>query len=540
MARKRLGVVTDGAFEAGLTVRLDPGCSTEDLRIGSFVVVEGRSHRFFCTITDMRLQATDPGLLADPPRDASPFVTRALAGVSSYATVQVKPHLMLDISKGVGEETPPEPVRTIPMHFAELYEASGLDFATVFGEEGGMNFAMGAPLTMELPICLRLDRFVERSNGVFGQTGTGKSFLARLLLAGIIKSKAAVNLVFDMHNEYAFGAQTEDGGWVKGLRDLFGPQVLVYSLDEEWGARRNVDVTLKVGLNQMELGDVLLLAEELELSPTAVTTAELVYARFGRGWMRRLVALESGDSEALKEFCDLTGAQSESLKALQRRVKRIAGREYVRDEVAFSAIDEMVAALDRGQHVVLVFGRHDTPLDYMLVANIVARRVRRLYQEKVNRYEGTRDEADKPQPLLITLEEAHKFLSPQVSRQTIFGTIARELRKFYVTLMVIDQRPSGIDPEVMSQLGTRVTGKLTDQRDIDSVFTGVGGRSFLRGALESLNTRQEILILGHAVPMPIVLRTRQYDEGFYRAMGARGREGKERQALKDIADLYGD
>jgi hypothetical protein len=197
----------------------------------------------------------------------------------------------------------------------------------------------------------------------------------------------------------------------------------------------------------------------------------------------------------------------------------------------------MVAALDKGQHVVLVFGRHDTPLDYMLVANIVARRVRRLYQEKVNRYERTRDEADKPQPLLITLEEAHKFLSPQVSRQTIFGTIARELRKFYVTLIVIDQRPSGIDPEVMSQLGTRVTGKLTDQRDIDSVFTGVGGRSFLRGALESLNTRQEILILGHAVPMPIVLRTRQYDEGFYRAMVARERK---EDASKDIADLYGD
>jgi len=38
--------------------------------------------------------------------------------------------------------------------------------------------------------------------------------------------------------------------------------------------------------------------------------------------------------------------------------------------------------------------------------------------------------------------------------------------------------------------------------------------------------------------MPIVLRTRQYDEGFYRAI--RGKERKEREALEDIADLYGD
>ncbi|NIN64297.1 MAG: ATPase, partial [Anaerolineae bacterium] len=89
-------------------------------------------------------------------------------------------------------------------------------------------------------------------------------------------------------------------------------------------------------------------------------------------------------------------------------------------------------------------------------ANIVTRRIRRLYQQKMERFEETRAEADRPLQLMITLEEAHKFLNPAVARQTIFGTIAREMRKYNVTLMVIDQRPSGIDPEVMSQLGTRV------------------------------------------------------------------------------------
>ena len=49
---------------------------------------------------------------------------------------------------------------------------------------------------------------------------------------------------------------------------------------------------------------------------------------------------------------------------------------------------------------------------------------------------------------MITIEEAHKFLSPGLAEQTIFGTIAREMRKYSVTLLVIDQRPSGIDPEI--------------------------------------------------------------------------------------------
>jgi len=65
--------------------------------------------------------------------------------------------------------------------------------------------------------------------------------------------------------------------------------------------------------------------------------------------------------------------------------------------------------------------------------------------EKVERYQQTRNAAHKPRPLMITIEEAHKFLNPQVARQTTFGTIAREMRKYYVTLLVIDQRPSSID-----------------------------------------------------------------------------------------------
>jgi hypothetical protein len=172
----------------------------------------------------------------------------------------------------------------------------------------------------------------------------------------------------------------------------------------------------------------------------------------------------------------------------------------------------------------------------MLVSNVVTRRIRRLYQQKMERFEETRDPADQPRQLMITLEEAHKFLNPTVARQTIFGQIARELRKYNVTLMVIDQRPSGIDGEVMSQLGTRVSGKLTEERDIEAVLTGVSGRSFLRGALESLDTRQQILVMGHAVRMPIPVRTRQYDTEFYKAMGMRERM---KSAAEHKVDLFG-
>jgi hypothetical protein len=57
------------------------------------------------------------------------------------------------------------------------------------------------------------------------------------------------------------------------------------------------------------------------------------------------------------------------------------------------------------------------------------------------------------------------------------------MRKYNVTLLVIDQRPSGIDGEVMSQLGTKITCLLDDERDIDSVLIGATGKSELKSVL---------------------------------------------------------
>jgi len=140
---------------------------------------------------------------------------------------------------------------------------------------------------------------------------------------------------------------------------------------------------------------------------------------------------------------------------------------------------------------------------------------------------------------VITIEEAHKFLNPEVASQTIFGRIAREMRKYNVTLLVIDQRPSGIDDEVMSQIGTKITCLLDNERDIDSVLAGVSGKSELKSVLSRLESRQQALIFGHAVPMPVVIRTREYGSAESYKDLIPGREIEmEKQAEKDIEELW--
>ncbi|HVB64006.1 MAG TPA: ATP-binding protein [Nitrolancea sp.] len=497
-----LGVVTEGTFNAGLTVRLSSNCSTESLRVGSFVVLEGERNHYFSLITDIRLRVTDNALAAAPPLGGSPFVRRALAGSHAYATVEVRPSLMLeDAGKLSGSK--PGPVRNIPMHFAVLREATAVDFDHVFGEESTTRFALGTPPTMDIKIPIDLEELVKRSNGIFGQSGTGKSVLTRLLLFGIIKSDVASVLVFDMHGEYA--RQSSDEPEILGLVDLFGKsKVVVYSLEEGRGSN-----DFKIGLSQIEPGDIELLAEELNLTGTYGATTHQLSERFGNLWLQRLIEMSP---DVLEHFCSETGAHPAAVNALKQKLAVLKSRDYILEQAQTTAIDDLLGNLQRGKHVILQFGRYQSFLDYMLVANIVTRRIHQKYTEQVLRQTNSPNgTAAAVRRLVIVLEEAHKFLAPEAAKQSIFGTIAREMRKYAVTLLVVDQRPSGIDPEVMSQIGTRITGLLTDQRDIDAVLTGVSDRNQMRGMLATLRPKQECLILGHAMPMPIMLRTRTYD-----------------------------
>ncbi|MEM8780458.1 MAG: ATP-binding protein, partial [Cyanobacteria bacterium P01_G01_bin.49] len=415
------------------------------------------------------------------------------------------------------------PVKTIPAHFSQVYDASERDFRSVFGWEDDptrRNFAIGNPLDMEVPICIDLDRFVERSNGVFGKSGTGKSFLTRLLISGIIRKQAAVNLMFDMHSEYGWEAMKEgkEVSTVKGLRQLFPGQVEIYTLDPESTRRRGVRDAqeLYLSYDQIEIEDIRLAGQELGISEASLDNANILYAEYGKSWIMQLINMTNED---IKLFCQEKQGHAGSIMSLQRKLMRLDNLKYLRTACPHNYIHQVLESLDAGKHVVIEFGSQSNMLSYMLATNMITRRIHGSYVKKSEKFLQTKSPSDRPRQLVITIEEAHRFLDSKIVHQTIFGTIAREMRKYFVTLLVVDQRPSGIDNEVMSQVGTRITCLLNDEKDIDAIFTGVSGGQNLRSVLAKLDSKQQALILGHAVPMPVVIRTRAYDQEFYAEIG---------------------
>ncbi|MGQ9872074.1 helicase HerA domain-containing protein [Leptodesmis sp.] len=560
-----LGSVIQGSLSQGLEVRLHADVSVEDMRVGKFLVVQGRRSRFFCMLTDVSLGTSSPRILANPPEPDNTFLQEVLAGSGTYGTANLSPMLMMNQQQGSGsrelgtgkeiqnpkskiQDSKKEnsklktqssklasyqanssndiellPVKTIPSHFSQVYDASEWDFRAVFGWEDDphrRNFAIGQPMDIDVPICLDLDRFVERSNGVFGKSGTGKSFLTRLLLSGIIRKQAAVNLIFDMHSEYGWEATREGKQFstVKGLRQLFPGQVQIYTLDPESTKRRGVRDAqeLYIGYDQIDVEDLMLVRGELNLSEASLENAIILRNEFGKSWINRLLTLSNSE---IQEFCETKMGSKSSIMALQRKLTRLDGLKYIRNSCPHNYVGQILDSLEAGKHVVIEFGSQSNLLSYMLATNVIARRIHHAYVQKAEKFLQTKNVSDRPRQLVITIEEAHRFLDPATVGQTIFGTIAREMRKYFVTLLVVDQRPSGIDNEVMSQIGTRITALLNDEKDIDAIFTGVSGGQALRSVLAKLDSKQQALILGHAVPMPVVIRTRPYDETFYAEVG---------------------
>ncbi len=546
MHRRRVGVIVSGSLVGGLEMKLDEWYSVEDIRAGKFVVIEGEKSRFFCMVTDVRLDTTNPQVLADPPDEEEDLMRQVLHGTTTYGTVCLRPLLMTDKDDApTTQANEPHLVKTIPIHFSVVCEAEEEDVNRIFGSEeyGTRYFHIGRPLDMETPICIDLEGFIERSNGVFGKTGTGKTFLTRLVLAGLIHKDRAVNLIFDMHSEYGWQATQESGsgrrGFVKGLKQLFGSKVAIFTLDPESARRRGVqsDFAIKIPYNQIMVEDIAALADELNLHPTAVESSYLIVNRHGRDWLSVLLHQDPKD---IKDFADEIGAHPESISALHRKLKRLEKFDFLQEKVIEDAVFKIMEYIDKGVHIVLEFGQQSSFLCYMLVANILTRRIHDLYVQKSERYLASGRPQDKPKQLIITIEEAHKFLNPMAARQTIFGTIAREMRKYFVSLLIIDQRPSSIDDEIMSQVGTRITSLLSDEKDIAAVLTGVSNASWLRSVLASLDSKQQALLMGHAVPMPVVIRTRDYDGVFYSAMGHVEGEELAQKTHANIADLFGD
>ncbi|MXW25615.1 MAG: ATP-binding protein [Dehalococcoidia bacterium] len=551
-ATRPLGVVVGGSLTKGLEVRLDPDQSAQ---LGQYAMADvGGGLSLLGMVTDITLKSVDSGPTVWPPGDDEPSLLReVLQDTGVYTALAVDPYLELGEN---GEE--PARARRLPNHFAAVLPADQNTLDRAFATDGPA-IPVGAPLGMdELEVGVDFERLFERSAGVFGKSGTGKSVLVLHLLDAMLTRSAAastnsdrtVALVFDMHNDYGWEMkfQGPTTSRLRSLKQRHQTEAELYTLESRVARS---DGQILIGTRDIEPDDLEVLRETLDLTDLAIDAAHACRRRFGPGWIDEILADEpsaglvnglwreppEGDVNWSQVAAQM--GYPGSLESLRRRMERLTRREFVRTDGAQfgDVIKHIVSSLQGGKSVIVQFGRFGNDLtSYMLVANMLSRRIWERYRDSTERSR----EQEAPNRLVIVIEEAHKFVDRSLAGQSIFGQIARELRKYNVTLLVIDQRPSQIDPEVLSQIGTKFTLQLDSDNDVEAIVGGVQGRSGLRQVIASLESKRQALVFGHALPMPVVVQTPEATNDDSARASLRARLGlPEHEETSPAAALFG-
>jgi DNA helicase HerA-like ATPase len=169
-------------------------------------------------------------------------------------------------------------------------------------------------------------------------------------------------------------------------------------------------------------------------------------------------------------------------------------------------IDGLVCSWVGHDKAITVLDVSELPSD--VASDVVGLLIRIVYDTLF--WAGSLAISGKAQPLLIIVDEAHRFLPEggDGSCHRILTRVAKEGRKYGVGLAVVTQRPSEIDVSVLSQCGTMIALRTTSPQDRTRVAAAfpddLGG---LVELLPSLRTG-EGLFVGEAMFVPSRVRVR--------------------------------
>lgn len=115
-------------------------------------------------------------------------------------------------------------------------------------------------------------------------------------------------------------------------------------------------------------------------------------------------------------------------------------------------------------------------------------------------------------PLLVFIDEAHQFLNKSIGDEhnkfelDAFGNIAKEGRKYGLNIVVATQRPRDIPEDVLSQMGTLIVHRLTNEIDQNIVRRAVGAIDQRSASFLPVLGAGEALLLGVDFPFPMTVK----------------------------------
>lgn len=412
-------------------------------------------------------------------------------------------------------------VRSFPVLNEAIYNMSPDDLRLIFNKEHSPCIEVGR-LQQDNSIIakVRTNDLLSKHFAILGSTGSGKSCTVALVLQAILKENGNAHVVlFDPHNEYSksFGDLAEvisnDSLDIPLWMFDFVETTELLTSDIEDHAREETEVLHDVLLKSKRLYD-----RSMKKGDTSShTKMDDVEAELQRATH---ITLDSPVPYRIRDVLKLLDHSMGKLennsnlgpyKRLKRRIQMLmADPRYqfiFRNQASPLPIDNLVGRIFR----IPVAGKPISILDFSGIPsealNVVVSVVARLAFELATW-------SERRIPVLLVCEEAHRYIPADKSlgfhsTRRIIGRIAKEGRKYGVSLGIISQRPSELEASTLSQCSTIFSMRLSNELDQNFVRAAVpDGAAELLSFLPSLGTA-ETMVFGESVnlPMRVILNT---------------------------------
>jgi uncharacterized protein len=393
-------------------------------------------------------------------------------------------------------------VTRYPIPGSEVFPVTTDDLRAVFAASDEPNIEIGTVYpTEEIRGALYVDPMLGKHFAVLGSTGTGKSTSVALILHRISELSPEGHIVMiDPHGEYS--AAFKGCGEIFNVDNLQLPYWLM-------NFEEHCEVLLTThGSERQRDGDILakcLLAARTkgkDLSQLGKVTVDSPIPYLLTDLMT-IITNEMGKLDRAGETAPFQRLKTklEELRADPRYTFMFSGMLVSDSMGAFLARLFRLPSHGRPISIVDVSG---VPSEITsVVVSVLARMV---FDYAI----WSRTEAQRP--LLLVCEEAHRYVPKDENAENgqavrkILERIAKEGRKYGVSLGLITQRPSDLAEGVLSQCGTIVAMRLNNDRDQACVRAAMpeGARGFL-DAIPALRNR-ECIVCGEGVAIPIRVR----------------------------------
>ena len=392
-------------------------------------------------------------------------------------------------------------VTRYPIPGSEVFPVSTEDMRAIFAADDSPHIEIGTVYpTEDIRGALYVDPMLSKHFAILGSTGTGKSTSVALILHRISQLSPEGHIVMiDPHGEYS--AAFKDCGEIFNVDNLQLPYWL---------------------LNFEEHCEVLLTTDGAERQRDADILAKCLLAARMKGKAAEQYGKVTVDSPLPYLLSDLNAILVNEMGKLDRAgdtlpYARLKGKldELKADPRYTFMFSGMLVSDTMGSFLAKLFrlpamGRPISIVDVSGVPSDVTSVVVSVLARMVFDYAiWSRTEARRP--LLLVCEEAHRYVPKDEEARgqavrKILERIAKEGRKYGVSLGLITQRPSDLAEGVLSQCGTIIAMRLNNERDQACVRSAMpeGARGFL-DAIPALRNR-ECIVCGEGVAIPIRVR----------------------------------